>query len=158
MRKSPPSIPQPHAAQWLSNAYADGWWFAVDIPRATIGHLRWEAWARSEPYTVADLREWHRDLCWDIEYAQRQMPGFGRLKQQFDAHADGGWFVVVQDDKCFGPYATRKEAAAHVEEGARIEYRPSAAVLWDSFDQGAADAIEAGLAEFADADYLGGDQ
>jgi hypothetical protein len=158
MRKYPPSIPEPYAAQWVSNAYRDGWWFAADIPRATFGHLRWETWARDEPYTVADLRKWHRDLCWDIEYAQRQTPGFKRFKQQFDAHAGGGWFVVLHDDRFFGLYRTREEAEAHVEWGARIEYRPSAAVLWDSFDQGAADAIEAGLAEFTDADYVGGNQ
>jgi hypothetical protein len=140
------------------DAYRDGWWFAADIPQAAFNHLRWEAWARSEPYTVADLREWHRDLCWDIEYAQRQTPGFGRLKLRFDAHADGGWFVVTRDGKSFGPFTTHDRAKADVEEGARIEYRPSAAVLWDSFDQGAADAIEAGIAEFTDADYVGGDQ
>jgi hypothetical protein len=158
MRKAPPSIPEPYAAQWLSDAYANGWWFAADIPRATIGHLRWEAWARDEPYTAADLREWHRDLCWDIEYAQRQTPGFARFKQRFAANMGGGWFIVTPAGAQFGPFTTHDRASAEVEDGDRIECRPSAAALWDAFDAGAADAIDAGLAEFTDADYLGGDQ
>jgi hypothetical protein len=145
-------IPEAYKAdRALADAYRDGWQMAARLEEQAKERLDWNAWAAG---TAAD-RDWHRDVWAEVVHEHRKRSSFDETRREIDFHAEGGWFILTRypEGGKFGPYTTREEAEAEVEDGDRIVKLPSAAALWDAFDAGLADAIVAGLAAYTNADY-----
>jgi hypothetical protein len=152
MREYPNTIPKAYRADpALADAYKDGWLMAAWLEQAAIDRLRDEAWYGG---ASAD-KDWHRDIWADAVSEHRKRPSSDETRREIDSHAEGGYFILTRypEGGKFGPYPTREEAEAEVEDGDRIVKLPSATALWDAFDDGVHDAIEAGLATYTDADY-----
>jgi hypothetical protein len=157
MQKWPNEIPAAYRADAaLADAYKEGWELAACFESDAFHRLHHAAWCSG----ASPDKDWHWDIWNESVHEYRKRPSFADTRREIDFHAEGGWFILTRypEGGKFGPYPTREEAEADAEEGDRIVLLPSAAALWEAFDAGVYDAIEAGLAEYTEADYAVGQE
>jgi hypothetical protein len=152
MKKWPEEVPAKYRDnEALADSYKEGWELAAWLESTAFHKMLERAWYGG----VSPDKDWHWDI-WNEsvrEYCKRS--SFDETRREIDFHAEGGWFSLTRypEGGKFGPYPTREEAEADAEEGDRIVLLPSAAALWEAFDDGVYDAIAAGLAAYTDEDY-----
>jgi hypothetical protein len=157
MREYPDTIPAAYEADpALADAYREGRLMAAWLEQDALDRLRDRAFYGG----ASPDKDWHWDIWNEVVREHRKRPSFADTRREIDFHAEGGFFIITRypEGGKFGPYPTREEAEADAEEGDRIVLLPSAAALWEAFDNGVYDAIEAGLAEYTEADYAVGQE
>lgn len=145
----------------LRSAYLDGWNHGYGIACHNVPTIGDEVWSDSLGRVTVDadnIREVHADACWQAESGSRDYSPFEFTAHEFNEYGDGGFRICYDhDDRSEEVYATREEAEEAAREegwgGTDIEEVPSSEEVWNAFEEGIGDAINADLATYTDEDY-----
>jgi hypothetical protein len=158
-----PEPPRPfNESALLANTWQRGWNHGLDFAGYNVPELGKTSpvLGSDEIVTAENIREIHRELCFQAEEHSRSYTPFEFTAAEFNRAPENGGYAILYhapDDMSEEVYATREEAeAAAVAEGWLAEDVIEFACpeeLWEAFDAGIAAAITAELEAFEDADY-----
>lgn len=159
-QSSPASIPAAYQTDLLEDAYRRGWNHGHGIACHNVPDLGARLWVDDLGKVTVDaenIREVHQSLCYSAESNSRCYSPFEFTAHEFNS-ADPESYEIEPEDGTFSIITRKGDTAetgfATVELAqAWVDAQPCSDELWEAFESGTNDAIDADLSEYSDSDY-----
>lgn len=157
----PETVPAEFTAEDTQSAYRRGWNHGHGIARHNMPSLGDKVYSDSLGRVTVDaenIREVHADNCYQAADNSRSYSPFEFTAKEFNDCGEGGFRICYDhDDMSDEIYDTLEDAQAAAKaegwEGTEIREFSSSEELWEAFERGTSDAIQADLETYDDSDY-----